>query len=86
MSLCAHLTVLTELAAEGHGEVGGCTRPAAVAEEVLVVVEGGASAFTDLHILETGLYTVQRQRNEGGKKNIPIKNPCYKKGHQRAQV
>lgn len=63
-SLCAHLTVLTELAAEGHSEVGGRARCAAVAKEVLVVVKGGASAFTDLHILETGLNTVQSQRNK----------------------
>lgn len=65
----AHLTVLTELAAEGHGEVGGCARPAVVAKEVLVVVKGSASPFTDLHILKTGLYTVQRKRNEQQKKN-----------------
>lgn len=65
--MCVHLTVLTKLAAEGHGEVGGCARPTAVTKEVLVVVKGGASAFTDLHILETGLDTVQRQRE--GKKH-----------------
>lgn len=58
----AHLTVLTELATEGHSEVGGCAWPTVVAKEVFVVVKGGAPAFTDLHILETRLYAVQRQK------------------------
>lgn len=53
-----HLIVLVQLAAEGHGEVGGCTRGAVAGKQILSILKGAAPAFAYVHVLEAGLDAV----------------------------
>ena len=53
-----HLIVLVQLAAEGDCEVGGCTWGVVAGKHIFSILEGAASAFAYVHILEAGLHTV----------------------------
>ena len=63
------LAVLVELAAEGHSEVGRTARGVVAGEQILVVVEGGASALAYVHVLEAGLDTARYRHGvtQGGR-------------------
>ena len=68
-----NLAVLVELAAEGHSEIGS-TGVVVAGKQILVVVEGGASALAYIHVLEARLHTVR------------YRHGCYIKGKAKSSI